>query len=390
MRLTIDTRTLRDAVKIARRIMPRRSTLPILSHVLLTASDGRLTVESTNLYARTCRTLPAITAEPGAVTLPARILYDVLGAMDGEISLEAVQASIKPPHVVRLTAKDVELTIPGIAADEFPPAHELGEQTGALAMNARTLRRMIETAIRSAAPDDARPVLAGVHLAADDSGLTIATADGFRLTVQTVEAWPGDLAALVPWRTLAEIARSTRPDDVLSVETYERPCSGHIVKLPSTTTIVEAYTDRTFRIATPDGSWWTSRTIEGAFPNYQKIIPKRKTIVTRATLKADGLRRAAVLARTMSYSDIVRLDVKPVEVCASITDAENGIGSFTLPADIWGQPMHLAIRATFLRDALRGMGDRVTLEFVSPSAPVTIFEPGSTTRQFVMPMHVGR
>lgn len=381
MELTIDVRTLRDAVRVARRIIPRQSTLPVLMHVLLTARDGRLTVTADNLEARTCRALSAIVSEPGAATVNARALLDVLGAIKGEVSVELLSA-----RRVRVAGGGVEMILPTIDVAEFPAGREHGERSGTLTVNAGPFRDTIERAIRAAATDDARPVLAGIQLEAGDGGLTVAAADGFRLFAQTVETWPGNLSALVPWRTLAEMVRAAKRDDVLDIGTFD-----HTTISKNSQGKETSFTDRTFRLATPDGSWWTSRTIDGKFPDFRRIIPSPDSIVTRVTVIAEDLRRAAVLARSMAYSEVMRLDVRADNLIASMNDGENGSGSFTLPAGVVGDAMQLAIRATFLRDALAGIADDVTLELVGPASPVTVYATkDGSARHFIMPMNVGR
>jgi DNA polymerase-3 subunit beta len=378
MRVTVDPRQLRDAVRVARRIIPRQSTLPVLMNVLLTVGDGKMTVTSDNLETRACRMVPAITAEPDAVTLNARTLFDVLGALRGQVSLETNDKRSE----IRLTGDGAELMLPAIDAFEFPAGHELGERSGWLSINARTFRQMVERAIRSAAPDDARPALAGIQFLAAGDGLTVAATDGFRLTTQAVAAWPGDLAALVPWRPLLGMVRATKPDDMLVIETLDRTYTGKNSQNKETT-----FTDRVFRLMTPDGSWWLSRTIDGKFPDFQRIVPSADRIKVRATLKADDLRRIVVLARSLSYGEILRLAVDAGGVVASIRNVENGSGTFTLSADVDGEAMQVAVRATFLRDGLKDVADRVTLELVSPASVMTIYATDDdSARTYIMPM----
>lgn len=383
MKLTADPRTLRDAIKVARRIMPRRSTLPVLEHALLTVRDGSLIVESTNLEARACRVVPAVTAEAGAVCLPARSLYNVLGAIDREVSFELVPG--KPPSV-RVTGDGVDLTIPAIDAAEFPAAPELGERDGTLTLEARTFRPMIEAATLAAAPEDSRPVLAGVQLSAGDGGLTVAAADGFRLRTETVEAWPGNLSALVPAPILREIVRSLKPADMLAITTHSRTRTKAVSDGKSVTT----YVDRTFRLATPDGSWWTSRVIEGQFPNYRRIIPAAEAIKTRMTVKAADLKRATDLAVQLGHQILRLTPGSPTEnqLAVVFKHAEDVSGMLTLPAQTSGAVQQIAVCPRTLRDALAGCGESATLEIVGPAAPM-IVRPAESRRilHVVMPMH---
>lgn len=357
MKLTIDPRELRAALTVARRIVPRRSTLPILEHVLLTAGNGGVTVESTDLNARCLRTVPAVTAEGGAVCLPARALSDVLAVFRREVSLET------DGKTARVTGDGAELTMPALAAEKFPSAPTLGERTGSLSINARTFRQMAEGAARSAAPDDMRPVLAGIQLVASYGRLTVAAADGFRLRVQTVETWPGDLSALVPWRSLVEAVRSLKADEVISLETF----------------------DGQLKLTAP-GGWWLLRTIDGAYPDYRRIIPKPETIRTRVTLDTDDLRRVATLALGRRFLGFA---TPGGALTIKMHDADSLSGTFAPAADVCGEPVKFALHPRFLRDALADAGARVTLEIVGPTSVVTVRAADeSNVRHYVMTAHV--
>lgn len=391
MKLTIDPRELRAALTIARRIIPCRSTLPILTHVLLTVGDGSVTVEAANLEARCCRTVPAITAEPGAVCLPARALFDVLAVFKREVSLET------DGKTVRITGDGAELTMQTIAAEEFPAAPDLGAADGSLSINEKTLRSIVEGAIRSAAPNDMRPVLAGIQLSAGDGGLTVAAADGFRMRVESVQAWPGNLSALVPWRGLREIVRSLKPDEVVSLETFTGTWQKNVGRLHTmigteqakTETITKTYVGRALKVSTPAG-FWTARLIDGTFPNFQRIIPKPDTIVSRVTLATDDLRRVVRLALTLGdYGSYLRFSVSEGAFSVAVRDVESISGTFTLPAGVRGNAVKFAMHPRFLRDALAEAGKRVTLEIVGPQSPVTVKPAGEgSVRHYVMPAHV--
>ena len=188
-----------------------------------------------------------------------------------------------------------EANVAGIDAEDFPPIPAVsGGQS--FSIPAGLLKQAINEVVFAAAPDDTRPVLAGVLLKMGGGTLTLAAADGFRLAVRTVELPEGgpDLQMIVPAKTLTEVARllSDASDDQVAINTT--PNGNQIYFAFGKTEI-------------------TSRLIEGQFPDYQRIIPPdAKTKVKVSTTDfLRATRAAAVFARDNSM--IVRLECSPAK-----------------------------------------------------------------------------
>jgi DNA polymerase III subunit beta len=375
---------LAEGLAVVGRVVPTKSTLPVLSNVLLTAREGELQLAATNLEMAVAHRVPAAVARPGSITLPARLLSDYVALLDHgqKVALELNDKT----HKVHLACGRYEANIAGIDAEDFPPIPSV---TGgaSFTIDAAALKEAIAQVVFAAAPDDTRPVLAGVLVrlgSGGAAGLTLAAADGFRLAVRSVELPEApELEMIVPARTLNELARLLPAEEGQEVT----------VSLTSNQNQVH------FAFANTEV---TSRLIEGQFPDYQRIIPSdTKTNVTISTTDfLRATRAAAVFAR--DNSNIVRLECTPPKENAELalgrvlvksTSAEMGDNEGHLDASIQGEEMQIAFNGRYLRDALEAIdSQQVLLQITGPSSPGIIKPVGEPNGYLhvIMPMHVAR
>jgi DNA polymerase III subunit beta len=375
---------LAEGLAMVGRVVPTKSTLPVLSNVLLTAREGELQLAATNLEMAVAHRVPAAVARPGAITLPARLLSDYVALLDHgqKVGLELNDKT----HKVHLACGRYEANIAGIDAEDFPPIPSVSGGAS-FTIDAAALKEAIAQVVFAAAPDDTRPVLAGVLVrlgAGDAAGLTLAAADGFRLAVRSVDLPDApDLQMIVPARTLSELAR------LLPAEEGQ----------PVTVSLTSNQNQVHFAFAQTEV---TSRLIEGQFPDYQRIIPSdTKTNVTISTTDfLRATRAAAVFAR--DNSNIVRLECTPPKENAELalgrvlvksTSAEMGDNEGHLDASIQGEEMQIAFNGRYLRDALEAIEtQQVLLQITGPSSPGIIKPVGEPNGYLhvIMPMHVAR
>jgi DNA polymerase-3 subunit beta len=206
MHLHCLTEHLAEGLAVVGRVVPTRATLPVLGNVLLEAADGELRLAATNLTTTVSHRVAATTGVPGRTTLPARLLADYVGLLDRG---QAASLALDPgTHKVHLACGRYEANIAAIDADDFPPLPDVGS-AHAVTLPTRTLKEAIRQVAFAAAPDDSRPVLAGILVRSSGSRLTLAAADGFRLAVRTLDlpAVAPDLSLIVPASAMAEVAR---------------------------------------------------------------------------------------------------------------------------------------------------------------------------------------
>ena len=382
MKLECLQENLAEGLSVVGRVVPTKSTLPVLSNVLLSTRHGELQLTANNLELSVAHRVPAAIAREGEITLPARLLSDYVALLDHG---QKVELELNPKtHKVHLACGRYEANIAGIDAEDFPPIPAVSGGPS-FSIPASILKEAINGVVFAAAPDDTRPVLAGVLLKLGGTSLTLAAADGFRLAVRTVELPEGgaELQMIVPAKTLSEVARllSDAADEQVAMNTTP---NGNQVYLAFGKTEI------------------TSRLIEGQFPDYQRIIPaEAKTRVKVSTTDfLRATRAAAVFAR--DNSNIVRLECSPAKENADLalgsvlvksTSAEMGDNEGNLDAVVDGDDTQIAFNGRYLRDALEAIDTpEVLLQITGPSSPGIIKPAGEPNGYLhvIMPMHIAR
>lgn len=377
MRVSCLQDNLARGLNIVSRAVGARSTLPVLSNVLLATDNGRLRLAATNLELGITAWIGASVEEDGAITVPARTLNDLINTLSPERVDMDVAVRTNSLH---LKCGATTANIKGIDAQDFPIMPQPGEGDESLPIPADALREMIALVAFAAARDDSRPVLTGVSINFQDGLLTMAAADGFRLSVREIpiEAeYYGSFNLVVPAKTLQELARIIDDQDEVV----------HLV-LPQ---------ERSQVIFHMNNIEVVTQLIDGAFPDYRQIIPREsptKTVVDTVSL-LQACRRADIFAREANHT--VRMSVEPQDGMAGILrvsaqSSETGENEVQLDASIEGDPMEIAFNVRYLIDVLNVVHyDRVMIGTTSADKP-GVLRPVTEDRftHVVMPMHIGR
>ncbi len=377
MRVSCLQDNLARGLNIVSRAVGSRSTLPVLSNVLLATDNGRLRLAATNLDLGITAWIGASVEEDGAITVPARTLNDLVNMLSPERVDMDVAVRTNSLH---LTCGATTANIKGIDAADFPIMPQPQEDDSRIGIPADELHEMIAMVAFAAARDDSRPVLTGVSITFQDGILTMAAADGFRLSVReiTLETdFYGSFSLIVPARTLLELSRIIDDGD----ETVE-------LVLPQERSQV------LFRMKNVEV---VSQLIDGAFPDFRQIIPREtltRTVVDTVSL-LQACRRADIFAREANHT--VRLSIEPQDGMAGVVkvsaqSSETGENEVILDASIEGSGMEVAFNVKYLIDVLNVMHhDRVLIGSTSPDKPGVI-RPVNDDRftHVIMPMHIGR
>jgi len=380
MRLTCLPEKLNEGLATVGRVVAPRSTLPVLGNVLLETDGGQLKLAATNLELTVVCWVGAKVEGEGAITLPARLLADYVGLLAAG---EPLQLELKGKKAHLLCGRS-EANISGIDAEEFPAIPSVSGGAS-LKIAAPRLKEAINQVVFAAAPDDSRPVLAGVQMAVSGGKLTMAAADGFRLAVRKVDLGDADvpdLTMIVPAKALTEVARGLPNDEDIEVEVAVTADQSQVLFRHRQAEVV-------------------SRLIEGQFPDFNRIIPKDSK--TRVTLQTADFLRATKAAQVFARDNsmIVRLNLVPAEggdealgrVTVAATSAEIGDNTGDVDASVEGEAMQVAFNGRYLRDALEALdAQQAFLEVTGPASPGLI-RPASGPNgyiQVIMPMHVAR
>lgn len=367
---------LAKGLAIVGRASSTRSTLPVLANTLIRAKDGRLMLCATNLEIIIQAYIGAKIASEFAITLPTRTLADLVNSLPQERVDIRYDKQTQQAH---LACGRVEANIKGIDADEFPMIPEV--PTGGMFIKTETLKKLISQVTFAAATDDARPVLTGVSVVIKGKKITMATTDGFRLSVADgeLETSPeSDLAFVVPAKALTEVARVVSP-------TLEEV---HIKFIEGRQQI----------IFDMESVVLISQLVDGNFPDYRPVVPSRYT--TRTTIGLAELTRAVKMAHifaressnTMSLSVVPGNEITPAHVLVKASSTETGDNEAKLDATAEGGDIAINLNATFFAQALGAIDTpQVAIETTIPTEPAVIKPVGQNGFvHIIMPMQFGR
>lgn len=378
MKVSCLQENLAKGLGIVGRAVASRSTLPVLSNVMLATDNGRLKLAATNLELGINCWVGAKVEEEGATTVPARLLTDFVNSLPPEqIDMElAVRTQTLNARCARF-----EANIKGIDAQEFPIIPTADDAERAVRLQPEDLRQMIDQVVFAAATDEARPILTGVLARFEEDRLTLAAADGFRLSVrsaplgQTIEE---PIEVIIPARALGELGRIAA-DQEEWVEVIITPARNQVL----------------FHLQDVD---LVSQLIEGKFPDYRQIIPSGHT--TRTVLDTSGFLKASRVSHLFARdsANIVRVEIAPGDelmpghLTLAATSAELGDNVGQLDAAIEGDPMEVAFNAKYLIDVLSVMdASQIALETTSASSPGVLRPVGDDDFiHVIMPMHLSR
>jgi len=377
MKLTVLQENLARGLGMVSKAVSPRSTLPVLANILIASDEGRLRLSATNLEMGITCWIPARIEEEGSTTVPARTFSDLVSTLPSDQVLLKLDAQTQTLNVRGGTSTN---DIKCIDAQEFPPM-PVPDFEGAVQINVGDFREMIHQVAFAASSDEARPVLMGVLVQVDKDKLTMAAADGFRLSVRrAVLSTPSTapVSAIVPAQALKELAR-VATDSEEPIYMILPKGRGQVV----------------FRVKDVEV---VSQLIDGTFPDFQQIIPrsyKSRTLVSTSSL-LKACKQAEIFAR--EGSNVARLNIKtaqsemqPSEVEISATSEETGKNETIVEATVDGTGLLIAFNVKFLREALEVIRTpNVALETSAPNAPGVVRPVGDD--QFlhvIMPMHLG-
>jgi DNA polymerase-3 subunit beta len=376
MKVSVLQENLAHGLSIVSRAVSPRSTLPVLANVLVATDEGRLRLSATNLELGITCWIGAKIQEEGSTTAPARTFNELVSTLTGE--RVEMELNVRTQTLnVRSGTSNTDLKC--IDSQEFPPM-PAPDMSNGIQLNVADLREMIQQVAFAASTDDARPILTGVLVTVEGNRITLASADGFRLSVRNAELSSDvsrPISAVIPARALSELARISADGDQ-SITMSLPPGRGQVI----------------FRMKDAE---LVSQLIEGAFPDYEQIIPRshqtRTVLSTSAFLKA--CKQAEIFAREGSHIARVNItpggELQPGTVEISGHSEETGFSQTTVDASIEGQPLLIAFNVRFLREVLDVINTPdVAMETTVDTAPGVIRPVGDENfLHVIMPMHLG-
>ena len=367
MEFTVKRNLLLGELNLVQGVIEKKSTIPILSNILLEASENALKITATDLDVSICCGCSAEVGESGILTVSARRLFDIVRLLpeDSEIHFRLLENDW-----IQLKAGKSEYKVVGLPRENFPSIPQTPEE--GIALPGNELKGMILRTMFAITQEESRYSLNGALLILEANCMRMVATDGHRLALvaRTVdlEGVSAEVRALIPRKTLVELLRLIGDSEAA----------------------VEFGRDENHIFFLVNGKKLISRIRAGQFPNYEMVVPRDndKRIVVASRVFAEGIRRAAVMSDEKLRA--VKLSFMPgvVEITASSADAGEAREQVEIEYD--EGPVSIGFNPQYLLDFLNACGSESVSVLVKDNetqgmlAPVD--ESGLNYQYVVMPM----
>ena len=367
MKFRCERDVLADAVSSAGRAATNRTgTLPVLSGVRMEVAGDTLTLTGTDLELTIRLTIEVGGERDGAAVVPARLVGDIVKALPaGAVEVELGDGDAGAE--MSISAGRSQFSVRPLALDDYPA--QADPPGDAVTLPAETMAEALRQVVRAASTDDARAVLTGVLLAAEEEGMRMEATDSYRLAVRNL---PGTSVlgsgqkVLIPARALGELQRLLGGDDDLTVRLGDRE-----VTFESGTTQLRA------------------RLIEGDYPNTKNLLPTsypNLLTVSKAAM-VEAIRRVKILAQDSTPVKLT-LGGDTVQLTAITQDVGNAAEEIDASYD--GAEMTVAFNPDYLAAGIDAIdADDVTLATMDPMKPAVLRGAGQDDYLYLlMPVRV--
>ena len=355
-----------EAVSFAVKLLPQRTTLPILSGVLIQASDEGLVLSSFDYEVSSRTEIQADVEEPGTVLVSGRLLAEIAGRLPNapvRVSTEESRISV--------TCGSASFTLLSMPVEEYPSIPEIGERTGVVP--AEEFASAVAQVAVAASRDDVTPVITGVQLEVRENSLSLVATDRYRVAIREIDWDGGSIAgegenpptALVPARTLQEVGKTFGHSGTISVAITSRD-------------------DRELIAFSADRKTVTSLLIKGNFPPVRRLFPEtvdNYAVMNTAELIEATRRVALVLEREAALRYTFTADGLTLEAIGS----EQAQASETIDAILTGDETVVSLKPQFLLDGLQAVpSEFVRISFTkteNPNKPGPVLITSQTSRE---------
>lgn len=361
MKLQVTQENLAKALTTVARVANTRNTLPILSNVLLKTVNNRLSVAATNLDIAITHFIGSKVSKEGAITVPARLMQDFVSSLpSGVIELELED------NKLHIATDQYKSTINGVPADDFPvmPAISGGSTWQVPALE---FKKGLQQTVLAASNDEARPVLTGVFLHSFEDKLHMVATDSYRLAERTLHKTKDKNSLLVPASAMQDMLRILDDGDEMITITHDEQ---QILMQVGEVELV-------------------SRLIEGAYPDYRKLIPAKFAV--SATLKRGDLTNitkvSSLFARESAGSVTIKVDEVSKLVSIRSVASQLGENTASASAEVSGSG-EVTLNSRYLLEALHVFnGDTVTFSFNGKLEPCLLTDPKAKDyKHIIMPL----
>src|SRR3954466_12645406 len=363
LRITVAKDELAAKLATVARGVSTRTAVLVLGGIQLRAEAGRLHLAATDMEVSLRGSADAQVTDEGTVVVPGRLLLDIARSLpDSDVSIEH-----RPEEaVVVVSSGTATYRLHTYSAEDFPRLPDV-ETLPLHAVDREALVETISRVGRSASRDESRPVLTGILVRFEPGKVVMAATDSYRLAVKEtpVEGTLPDLEAIIPARALQELARVAAGIEDLQLGLQEN----HVV-------------------FGADGTWLTTRRIDGQFPNYRQLLPEQfdHEVALPREEALEVVRRVSLMAQRNSP---IRIRFAEGEATVSAITQDVGEARESLPAPYNGDAMEIGFNAEFLRDGLDSVGsDSIKFKLISPLRPAVLEGESDDYVYLIMPIRL--
>ena len=349
MNLTITKDQIIAGLQAVQNVVSTRTTLPILSNVLLRAEGGTVEFTATDLDVTVACKVEAKVAKPGATTVPVKKLFGIVRELNGEIEIETDEK-----NVTSIRSGSSFFKIHGLAAEEFPPLPNFKDDKK-VTLPQETVRAMLKKTSFAVSTDESRYVLNGIFISLKDHKMTLVATDGRRLAlvdeeVNLSENSSGDF--IVPAKAVNELTRLLLDKGDVELKFGENQASFALKDEKGLSVLL------------------ITKLIEGNYPNYRQVIPgeaKERIALGREEL-VQALRRAEIM--TSEKANSVKLTFGKNQLTITANSPEVGEARETIAINYKGNEMAIAFNPRYLIDPLNALAeDEVFFELIDELSP---------------------
>jgi len=369
MEFTVQREDLLKELQRLQGVVEKKNTIPILSNTFLSATEDEVELVATDLELGIRTTTRAKVAQPGAITLSSKKIFEIVRLLPED----EIKFRVEDNNWVQITCARSRFRIRGLPKDEFPalPAWDFGK---AVPLDLKILRAMVSKVLFATTSDDTRYPLQGTLVILNREGLTLVATDGHRLAcVAGKVARKGvekEVRVIIPRKTLAEISRIDweGAEEILFGVQENR---------------VFMKTDRVTLV---------SNTVEGVFPAFEKVIPKENDKVLELNVQhfSDAVRRVSLLSNEKSRA--VKIALQPGRIEVSSSNPEMGEALENVEVGYRGAEMEIGFNARYLLDFLGVVGDEKFALHLKDEQTQGMMTPAagaeSDYRYIIMPMRI--
>lgn len=345
MKFSINKSELQNAISIVLKGVSTRSTLPVLSGILIEAAGDKIILQATDLELSIQYSAAALVEEDGKAVLPGKLFSDIVKNLpDASVHVEAQDER------AFITCDTSSFSLKALNYEDFPgfPSVDVHQR---IEIPFTQFAAMVKRVSRVVSKDASRAILTGVLVTLEAGQLRMVATDSYRLAVTEApmpDATADEFQAVIAGSFLSEITSLPKTESPVTIALADNQI-----------------------LVTCEDTVFINRRIEGNFPNYKQLIPE--SYVTRALIDVDrivaGVKRASLLGSSTSP---VKLDLNVASQTVQISAASQDVGSAqeTLPCEIEGEDVEIAFNYSYVLEGLSSVaGDKVYLEVQSSLKP---------------------